>query len=265
MSLFHIIGQKTQLIIKHLKIPYANKIEKDEVLSLLETKSNTQDTSTAMKATDILHKQLKHIIVILIEILRRDLSNFTHPKNTSKKDLTIMLDQTMSIARWINSFDPENINTIDLKLPKSLGEFQNYVNVTLDGVMTNFNKITKKFKSKQRLDGSITELRDFTSRHISSRQENRTQSPKTTKFVNSAFSKRNSKYKWEDILKKRRQCNRNELSYTHHENSTSQDQSESAYILIDEPRVRYNTRQMSRTQAKSMARTAKLQNQLFNL
>jgi len=64
-----------------------HKIEKSEVLSLLENKSNTQDTETNMKATDILHKQIKHIVVILIEVLRKDLLKLHHngkTKNTNK-------------------------------------------------------------------------------------------------------------------------------------------------------------------------------------
>lgn len=64
-----------------------HKIEKNEVLALLETKSNKQDTEVTMKATDVIHKQIKHIAVILIEILRKDLIKYEEsqkPKNSGK-------------------------------------------------------------------------------------------------------------------------------------------------------------------------------------
>lgn len=54
-----------------------SKIEKQEVLSYLESKSNVKDTQETMKAIDILHKQIKHICVILIEIMREKVFEFT--------------------------------------------------------------------------------------------------------------------------------------------------------------------------------------------
>ena len=50
----------------------STKVERSELVSLLDIKSNKVDTQTNMQAIDILHKQIKHLTVLLIEILRKE-------------------------------------------------------------------------------------------------------------------------------------------------------------------------------------------------
>ena len=45
-----------------------------------------------------------------------------------------ILQQGLSIAKWINRFNPESINTNDLMLPKQLHEFHDSVNEALDEI-----------------------------------------------------------------------------------------------------------------------------------
>ena len=111
------------------------KADKTEVLSLLNTKSNVKDTDANMKAIDIMHKQIKHLSVIMVEILRFETEKYNkHSKtlNQSKNHSEWLLNQWMSIAKWINKFNPENINTYDLVLPKELWRFRALVNSTLN-------------------------------------------------------------------------------------------------------------------------------------
>lgn len=50
----------------------STKVERSELVSLLDIKSNKVDTQTNMQAIDIIHKQIKHLTVLLIEILRKE-------------------------------------------------------------------------------------------------------------------------------------------------------------------------------------------------
>lgn len=53
------------------------KIDRNEVLSYLETKSNVHDAKITMDSIEILQKQLKHLCVITIEIIRQEVGKYT--------------------------------------------------------------------------------------------------------------------------------------------------------------------------------------------
>lgn len=58
------------------------KVELPEILSYLEQKSNVKDTEHSMKAIDVLHKQVKHLCVILIEVIRQEVARYTKWKDS---------------------------------------------------------------------------------------------------------------------------------------------------------------------------------------
>lgn len=103
------------------------KIDRNEVLSYLETKSNVHDAKITMDSIEILQKQLKHLCVITIEIIRQEVGKYTSWKDTvltkQNKWLTILY-QSISIAKWINNF--KNFD--------NLQEFQKVVTSTLDDI-----------------------------------------------------------------------------------------------------------------------------------
>ena len=68
--------------LKDLETITSTKVERSEITSLLDFKSNKIDTKINMQAIDILHKQIKHLSVVLIEILRRDSLKLIKPKDT---------------------------------------------------------------------------------------------------------------------------------------------------------------------------------------
>jgi hypothetical protein len=116
------------------------KVERGELLEYLEKKSGIKETQESMKAIDVLHKQIKHICVIMIEFLRQEVSKYTMSNDSEhskqKKAMTV-LHQTLSIAKWINKFNPENeIDYKDLVLPKNLEDFQNLVSNAMDDMKT---------------------------------------------------------------------------------------------------------------------------------
>ena len=71
-----------------------DKVDKIELLTLLEHKSNKNDVESGLKAVDIMHKQIKNIVVILLELL----TQFLEP-DTSKIKLYWSNFNAFSIAQ----------------------------------------------------------------------------------------------------------------------------------------------------------------------
>ena len=56
------------------------KIDRCEVMALLGLKSNVKDMEVSFRSSDILHKQIQHLSVILIEILRHETDKYMKVK-----------------------------------------------------------------------------------------------------------------------------------------------------------------------------------------
>lgn len=80
------------------------------------------------------------------------MKNHKNQRIVGNKDAMIILNQALTIAKWINSFDPESINQIDLKLPRELVDFQGFVNVTMDSI-TPQPRQNSSFKMKNSICG----------------------------------------------------------------------------------------------------------------
>lgn len=52
-----------------------SKAPKDDVENLKLSKTNKTDTENLMKAIDILHRQIKHLIVLLTEVAQHNTSD----------------------------------------------------------------------------------------------------------------------------------------------------------------------------------------------
>jgi hypothetical protein len=91
-------------------------------MTMLDLKSNKTDMHTNMQAIDILHKQIKHLAVMLVEMLRKDtLKHIKVPENeqTVKNNTLGILQQGLSIAKWINKYGSHVIYSLDLTLKTS--------------------------------------------------------------------------------------------------------------------------------------------------
>ena len=106
-----------------IKNMMSGKVDRDELTALYDLKSNKLDTEMTMKSVDIVHKQIKHLVVILVEIMRLSVTAQSETKQSKLNKKMYLLQQSISIGQWINEFDPENINTNDLKLPSELNVF----------------------------------------------------------------------------------------------------------------------------------------------
>mmetsp|Transcript_26285 Transcript_26285/g.30402 ORF Transcript_26285/g.30402 Transcript_26285/m.30402 type:complete len:83 (+) Transcript_26285:323-571(+) len=63
---------------------------------------------SSSKAIDIMHKQIKNITVILLELLTQSLD-----PETAQRSKQTLLNHSVSIANWIHKFDPKDVNILD--------------------------------------------------------------------------------------------------------------------------------------------------------
>jgi len=71
----------------------------------LDKKSNKIDTQSTMHSIDILHKQIKHLSVLMVEMLRIDVMetvNTAEQEQITKKTMMGIMQQSLNIAKWIN-------------------------------------------------------------------------------------------------------------------------------------------------------------------
>lgn len=59
------------------------KVEKEELLCYLNQKSSLKDSYETRKGLDVLHQQIKHICVIMVEFLRQEVSKYTNSNDLS--------------------------------------------------------------------------------------------------------------------------------------------------------------------------------------
>ncbi len=61
-----------------------SKVDKFDLEAVIDMKSNKTDTDLAMKGIDIVHKQVTHMIVLIVE-LTKSCMNFLSVQNDSDK------------------------------------------------------------------------------------------------------------------------------------------------------------------------------------
>ena len=116
------------------------KADKTEVHALLNLKSNIKDTQTSMITCDIIHKQIKHLSVILTELVKNEYEKHTKTKEPYQASLgkcLNMLKQSVNVSQWINNFNPENITKEDLIMPQKLRNNNSLVNTSIETLYEN--------------------------------------------------------------------------------------------------------------------------------
>ena len=233
------------------------KISRDELWTYLGTKSNVSDTDANMKATDIIHKQIKHITAILLEVL----NSFRTPSaKNNENQFQILYSQGLNLLKWIFNFDPENINTLDLKLPKELHEFQNFMS-------TQQIEFGDSFLSRNISQSPI--------KYAKLRHLNKSATPKTTTYSNSIIKKLTSKSRWAKFMLSKRKSNKTDSSSLSRTIPKVNELNNSSYntsdfksnIFINEAQSTWNNREGARSKTSNANRSnsKKMIKSSFNL
>lgn len=87
-----------------------SKVDKVDLEMVIDMKSNKTDTDLAMKGLDIVHKQVTHMIVLVVELIKSSMNSLSIHNDSDKtkhhKNLMYILQQAVHVCRWINDFDP---------------------------------------------------------------------------------------------------------------------------------------------------------------
>ena len=121
-------------ILRSLNKLIEHKADKFIVSELSEAKANKIDTENNMKAIDIIHKQIRHLVIMLMENFRVQVDTDVATKQTKLNRMNTVLQQSLLLAKWIIKFNPENINSYDLTLPEDLKKFHDYVAKSMDEI-----------------------------------------------------------------------------------------------------------------------------------
>ena len=95
----------------------SGKIDRREMETILEFKSNKSDTETSMNAVETLHKQNKNIIMLILELIMHliDSEIGYESDKTKTEQKQKILSYSVTISNWINHFDPKIATNFDLK------------------------------------------------------------------------------------------------------------------------------------------------------
>ncbi|CAI2386643.1 unnamed protein product [Moneuplotes crassus] len=123
-----------------------NKASMSEVMAMMSFKCNVKDVEINMKITDVIHKQVQHLGVMIVEILRNEVSKYSHVKESEKtlqNKYNSLLSQSKNIFQWIQKFNPEDINTLDLECPEDLKKFSALISRSFPEINPNLHGINK--------------------------------------------------------------------------------------------------------------------------
>ena len=111
-------------------------MDKLELEELSEQKSNKTDTEQLMKDVDIMHQQIVHMMVLLVEHLKTSLSSASKKARAGARQF--LLSQAVRVCRWVHAFDPQHVNNEDLVMPADLRELSEHARTLIDYPKTDF-------------------------------------------------------------------------------------------------------------------------------
>lgn len=69
-------------------------------------KTNKTDSENQMKAIDILHRQIQHLIILLIEVVKTLVNDQAETFQEKQNKRVFILDQCSLVRNWISNFQP---------------------------------------------------------------------------------------------------------------------------------------------------------------
>ena len=135
-----------------------SKVDQVDLEAVINMKSNKADTDVAMKGLDIVHKQVTHMIVLVVELIKSCMNSLSVHNDSDKtkhhKNLMYILQQAVNVCRWINDFDPQNVNIEDLVLPNELRNLNDHSkSLVLD--FPKLDKVAEVALRKYRVRGGL--------------------------------------------------------------------------------------------------------------
>ena len=78
---------------------------------MADSKANKVDTEMCLRWVDLLHKMINKMMILITCKLRSDIELAGgESKNTRQNRKVQLLNQSLIISKWVESFDSQNIN-----------------------------------------------------------------------------------------------------------------------------------------------------------
>ena len=103
-----------------------SKATYDDLREMGAQKTNKEDSEMQMKSIDIMHKQLLQQSTVLLEVIKNTITTKHETETEKQQKQRFLLQQQAHILDWIARFDPQNINTSLLVMPKELNTLHNF-------------------------------------------------------------------------------------------------------------------------------------------
>lgn len=82
------------------------KASRDQVDQLAAQKANKHDVAQQMVSIDILHKQIVHLSVLLVELIKQGVKLQSDSKIERQQKQKLLLTKAASVLGWAHKFDP---------------------------------------------------------------------------------------------------------------------------------------------------------------
>ena len=79
-----------------------------------------------MRSIDILHKQVTHLVVLLVEHVKTSLTQQKESQVSIQSKRMFILQSAMKVMTWAHGFNPQNVNESDLKMPDDMKQISEY-------------------------------------------------------------------------------------------------------------------------------------------
>lgn len=85
------------------------KADKEEIRKIANEKTNKSDSEHQMQLVETMHKMLKNVAVLVTELTKQGIWEKAENEASVEKRNRYLLDQAMSIERWIESIDIRHV------------------------------------------------------------------------------------------------------------------------------------------------------------
>ena len=97
-------------VMEQMKGVVATKADKTLIDQMVVEKANKVDTEMCLRWVDLLHKMVNKVVLLLTTKFKVDLDGGNDTVNNRQNKKVQLLQQSLIISKWIESFDSQNIN-----------------------------------------------------------------------------------------------------------------------------------------------------------
>lgn len=140
----------------NMKEAIAKKANQADIEVLYDKKADRKETVSAQNSIETIHKQIKHVVMMLMESSRAMIDTEYSNKQTKINRLNHIVQQCLILTKWISKNNPESSRSVDRIIPDGIKDFQESVSSTLDEIQ--FSNL-KSYQNKQALSKKMIRLK----------------------------------------------------------------------------------------------------------